>query len=94
MGLPVPDSLDTETFELFGTPVQIRALTRAEALALRGDGELEVAVAEAKLIAYATDTPYDDVVAWLAKVPAGPINKLTERITEISGMVVEGPFRS
>lgn len=94
MTLPTPVDFARTTVTLPGLgDVEIRALSRAEALALNSSGELDVAEAEARIIAAATDTPYDDVVAWLCKVPAGSVQPLMNAITELSGMVVQGPFQ-
>lgn len=92
MTLPVAPALETETFELFGQAIQIHALTRTQALGLTGH-ESDLSEVEALVIAAATDTPVEDVRAWLATVTAGAVQPLFVRITELSGMVVTGPFQ-
>jgi hypothetical protein len=94
VSLPTPPAVETFEVEVLGQTVNVRPLTRTEALSLTGEGPLDVAEAESKIIAYATNTPLEDVRAWLAAVPAGAVQPLVERITEVSGLVVSGPFRS
>lgn len=96
MTLPAPLDFERATVELPGLgSVECRALSRAEALELgAGGGPVDVAQTEAKIIAAGTDTPLEDVVEWLRKVSAGSVQPLVEKITELSGLVVTGPFQS
>lgn len=95
MTLPVPVDFSRATVTLPGLgDVEIRALSRAEALELQGEGPLDIRLAEARIIAAATDTPLEETNAWLAKVEAGQVQPLMNAITELSGMVVSGPFQS
>lgn len=93
MALPTPPEIPREKVEVFGEQVEIRALTRAEALAVRGEGELDLAEMMARIIAGGTDTPLEDVRAWLARVPSNEpdIDRLFARISEMSGVAAEGP---
>lgn len=68
--------------------VTVRALTRAEALEVRGK-ELPYEELERKLIAYAMVEPKltaDDVKAWQEVSPAGQLEAVTDAIIRLSGM--------
>jgi hypothetical protein len=68
--------------------VQIRALSRAEALELQGR-ELTVAQMEQTLLAKAMVSPQlteDDVAEWQKNSPAGELQPVVEKITALSGM--------
>lgn len=72
-----------------GSVVEIRALSHAEALGLQARGELELAEMERVLVAIAMVSPSlteDEVGIWQENSPAGELQVIVNRITEISGM--------
>lgn len=69
--------------------VQVRALSRAEALALQGV-EMPVAEMERRLLAKALVSPKlteDEVREWQENSPAGEIEPIANEIARLSGMV-------
>lgn len=83
-----------EEFDVPGIgPVKVRALTRSEALQVKGK-ELPVAEVEQKLLAWAMVEPAlseEDVKAWQDVVPAGLLEPLVDKIAVMSGMKKEAP---
>lgn len=68
--------------------VQVRPLSRAEALALQGV-ELGVEEMERRLLALAVVSPQltgDEVGEWQANSPAGELEPVVRAITRLSGM--------
>ena len=71
--------------------VQVRPLSRAEALAVQGV-EMPAAIMEQKLIAKAMVSPRlteDEVRLWQENSPAGELEPVGNRIMELSGMKPE-----
>jgi len=71
--------------------VQVRPLSRAEALALQGR-ELDAAHMERHLLALAMVAPKlteDEVGTWQANSPAGELEPVADKILTISGMKKE-----
>lgn len=69
--------------------VQVRPLSRAEALELQGV-EMPVAEMERRLLSKALVSPKlteDDVRAWQENSPAGEIEPIANEIARLSGMV-------
>jgi hypothetical protein len=80
----------TVTIEGFGDVV-VRALTRKEALSVRGD-EMDVEEMEVMLLSLAVVDPQlteDEVRQWQAVSPAGELEPISEKILELSGMKAE-----
>lgn len=68
--------------------VQVRPLSRSEALALQGV-EMDVATVERKLLALALVSPQlteGDVAEWQESSPAGELEPVVRAITRLSGM--------
>lgn len=73
--------------------VQVRPLSRAEALELRGK-EMTEAEMEVRLLAAAVVAPKlteDDVRAWQEASPAGELDPVVRTIVRLSGMEVSAP---
>lgn len=71
--------------------VQVRPLSRAEALELQGV-EMPVAEVERRLVSKAMVSPSlteDEVRIWQENSPAGELEPVANRIAELSGMVPE-----
>lgn len=85
----VNQKFGVEDVELPGLgTVRVRALTRSEALEVRGK-ELPVEEMERYLISRAMVEPKmteDDVKAWQDVAPAGQLEPITQAITRLSGM--------
>lgn len=87
-------SFGVEEFMIEGIGmVKIRALTRAEALSVRGV-EMPFAVMEQTLIAYAFVEPkltIEDAKRIQESTPAGLLEPVTDRIAKMSGMKADKP---
>lgn len=89
MGLPVISS-GTAEIEIDGQTVTLRSLTRGEVLAI-GEFEDDLPEVEARMLAYATDTPLEDAKSWYASVPQWAVGPLIEKIAELSGVETDRP---
>lgn len=89
MSLP-KGRIDTVKVELSGGEQEVRGLTISQSrIAGNLDGEESIAAA----ICFATGTPKDEVVAWLAEAPAGDVTKLLNAISDVSGLSQGAQFR-
>ena len=82
--------LGTQVVELDAGPVIVRALSRGEAMSLRGK-EMPVEEMERRLLALAMVDPAmteDDVRQWQEASPAGEIETVTNAVLKVSGMEV------
>jgi hypothetical protein len=73
--------------------VKVRPLTRAEALALRGE-EMSVAEMEQILISTAMVEPKltkEEVREWQETAAAGDLDPVTDKIAQLSGMIKDQP---
>lgn len=82
--------LGTRFVEVDGVgKVEVRGLTRAEALTVQSAGELDAAEMECRLIALAMVDPSlseDEVRQWQSVAPAGELEPVSAAIQELSGM--------
>lgn len=87
-------SFGVEEFMIEGLGmVRIKALTRAQALSVRGV-DMEFAVMEQTLISYAFVEPkltIEDVKRIQESTPAGLLEPVTDRIAKLSGMKADKP---
>lgn len=82
--------ISTRTVELSGGPVEVHSLTIMQSrIAGKLDGEESIAAA----ISFATGTPKEDVLAWLAEAPAGDAKALLDAITDVSGLSGAAQFQ-
>ena len=78
----------TATVDVGGIPVEIRGLTRGEAMRMVGHAETPE-VLEPELIAAATGTPLEEVIDWYQSVSASAVQPLVQAILDLSGMTEE-----
>lgn len=74
--------------------VEVRPLSRAEALQLQDKGEMSVLEMERLLVSLAMVSPQlseDEVGVWQENSPAGELQPIAEVITRISGMEQSSP---
>lgn len=85
--------IETEDVEIPGKgTVQVRGLTRSEALGLQKLGELDALEMERKLVALAMVEPAlteDEVLTWQENSPAGELEPIAEAIQRLSGLVAK-----
>ena len=82
--------LGTQAVELDAGPIIVRALSREEAMSLRGK-EMPLQVMERRLLSLAMVDPEmteDDVRQWQEASPAGEIETVTNAVLALSGMEV------
>jgi len=87
MGLPKVER-KSETVELpGGSSVDVRGLSRGEALELRELADAEgIGALEARMIAYATDTPAAEAAEWHRSAPSAVVDALVSAIARASGL--------
>lgn len=84
--------LARETLDINGAKVEVRALTRAEAVSIQALGK-DVAKIECAVIAYATDTPLAEVESWYLTVPSDVVDPIVATVSRLSGLT-EGASKS
>jgi hypothetical protein len=86
MGLPNV-SLKTRTVEIDGQQVEVRELSRGEAMALAQQAdESDPAAQERRVLAFAMDVPLEQVEAWYDGAPSGVVQRLVTTIMALSGL--------
>jgi hypothetical protein len=86
MGLPTV-KIPSETIRLSdGQTLEVRGLTRGEALSMQGLAE-DVLEVEVHLLAYGTDTPLDEARAWHKDAPASAVEPITSAVARLSGLL-------
>lgn len=84
MGLPhVP--LPTETIEVAGEKLELRALSRAEVLRFQSLGS-DYDKAETFFVAQGTGFSEEEVKAWREQTPARVVDELVEAIARLTGL--------
>lgn len=82
--------LPSDTVDIHGTPVTVRALSRAEALRLSTQFSREKAdEAEAYMLACGTGVTVEEAAEWLASIDTDTGGVLIDRIAELSGIKPE-----
>lgn len=87
MGLPVVP-LPRDTVNVAGQDVEVRGLSRAEALRLRSLIEDEDA-ADAFVLQCGTGVSHDEAAAWREVTPLETVGLLVDRILELSALTGE-----
>lgn len=83
MGLPVIQLPYTSHIFSNGEAIQIRGLSRAEALQITGS---DPKVIETRTIAFATGTPVEETERWLESTPQQDVRELFDAIIRLSGL--------
>lgn len=79
--VPLPEA----EVDVAGTPVKIRGISRAEAVALSKQTD-DLDALEVALVALATGETEDAVVEWRATVPYDVAGVLVDAVMELSGL--------
>lgn len=74
-----------------GSTVEVRGLTRAEAIAIGDVAESGAAAIEAWLVAYGTNTPHADAEAWYDTTPSGDVGLVVDKVQELSKLRPDDP---
>lgn len=82
-----------ETVEIAGEKVEIRALTRAEAVRVKQLVEKDLAAGERFIIQCATDSAASEVEEWYKAVEAGVVDALIDAAVKLSGIGEGAQFR-
>lgn len=93
---PLPRiALPTETVDVMGEPVTVRALTRAEALRVRELNEAgDLGAAELWILGCGTDTSEEEVADWYKSAPAGAADPIIDAVVRISALNEEEASKS
>lgn len=73
-----------------GYEVTIRSLTVGEGRTLKAI--TDAAVADARAISWATDSPYDEALLFVKDSPGGDVIRLVQAIFNLSGLGAEAQF--
>lgn len=88
MSLP-KGKISTRTVELSGGSVEIHGLTIGQSrIAGNMSGDDSIAAA----VSFATGTPKDETLEWLAEAPAGDVKRLLDAIADVSGLTGAASF--
>lgn len=77
--------LPTAIVNVGAARINIRALTRTEAMAIRALGD-DLAAIERLMISHGTDRPLEEVEAWYAASSSGLVDPLVDAIARLSGL--------
>lgn len=89
MSLP-KGRMSTHKVTLSGGEVEVRSLTIAQS---RIAGKLDSDESMVAAISFATGTPKEEVVEWVADAPAGDVADLLNAIADVSGLTQGAQFR-
>lgn len=88
MGLPLIP-LPRDTVEVAGEKVEVRGLSRAEALKISTVYEGDLDAAETYLLSVGAEVPFEEAKEWRYAAPAAEVGRLVDRIVELSGLSPE-----
>lgn len=84
--MPLPRTqFNKKTVQLSGGEVEVRGLSRSEALSMADYGE-DVAGLEKALIAASTDESRDEVEAWYDKASSDDVQAIVDAVLALSGL--------
>lgn len=82
--------LPVETFQLGGSDVRIRSLSRLEVIKLKSDYQGREEAGEVFVLACSLDIAPEEAEAWLQATPQEPAGLLIQAVLRLSGLQASG----